>query len=101
VSRKNTREKKTERRELRCWEHPDQRCWDCNVLTEDEYYMLYDELWDSLGIGRHRILCIGCAEIRLGRRLVPADFTDCPVNRWLPLDRSPRLRDRLGWATLG
>jgi hypothetical protein len=39
-------------------------------------------------------LCIGCLELRIGRQLTAADFTDCPVN--VPDRRNtPRLNDRL------
>jgi len=46
------------------------------------------------------LLCIGCLERRLGRRLTPADFTDAPANDPSDRDsgRSRRFLDRLGWS---
>ena len=79
-------------------------CLDCGVDTAaiDEYYMVTDEVWasanpaddpDEPGAG---MLCIGSLERRLGRKLTPSDFTDCPVNTDLAKPRSKRLLDRLG-----
>ena len=69
-------------------------CGDCrvDVLEIDEYSMVYDHVWPLSTDGG--VLCIGCLEKRLGRRLVPDDFTDCPGNRgcW---PQSNRLRARL------
>jgi hypothetical protein len=38
-------------------------------------------------------LCVGCLESRLGRTLVPGDFTKVPVNEPSPWD-TPRLASR-------
>jgi hypothetical protein len=70
-------------------------CADCDEHTIDEYYMVGDDLWADYGAG-DRVLCIGCLEIRIGRRLTPADFTDCGANKDPDATRSARLRDRLG-----
>ena len=63
-------------------------CVDCRAETlsaepgiPTEYYVVHDELWALAGMGPHGHLCIGCLEQRLGRRLIPADFTTAPVNR--------------------
>lgn len=57
-----------------------------------EQYMVHDELWEEYGVGDGR-LCVDCIEARLGRRLVPSDFTDVPLNQ---LDcQSRRLQERL------
>lgn len=74
-------------------------CLDCGVnthpLTEDginEYYMVYDYIWP---IGKQDgMLCIDCLEKRIGRKLVPGDFTKAPVNAGF--NKSERLLDRLG-----
>ncbi len=71
-------------------------CLDCGVSTFEvgEYYMVRDELWPLSVDG---MLCIGCLETRLGRRLRRADFTDVPLN-WHPrymLNNSARLKQRL------
>lgn len=57
-------------------------CKDCsaNTLHIDEYYMLTDEVWASIYKKRRGMLCIGCVEARLGRKLVPEDFADVPLN---------------------
>ena len=76
------------------------RCLDCRVDTieADEYYRVRDDVWrgaapeDAPTIAI--FLCIGCLEARIGRRLVPADFVDVPVNR-PPGLFSARLLDRL------
>jgi hypothetical protein len=74
-------------------------CDDCAVNTIEigEGYMVVYEVWSEAhpeGRGLCGLLCIGCLERRLGRRLVPSDFTDVPLNRsaW----QSPRLRGRRG-----
>jgi hypothetical protein len=66
-----------------------------NTILLDEYYMVRDDLWDRYG-ACDGMLCIGCLETRLGRKLTPADFNDIPLNFKDDRDRSDRLRDRLG-----
>ena len=71
-------------------------CMDCsgNTLHLDEYYMVHDHVWLPVVPGDKGMLCIGCLELRLGRLLNAADFTDAPVNSGY-VSRSPRLIDRL------
>lgn len=68
-------------------------CHDCfvNVVTIKEYYMVYDALWLSVA-HQHEILCVGCLEHRLGRKLTKADFTDCILNT--EMNHSKRLKER-------
>jgi hypothetical protein len=75
----------TVRGQLRLFEIPpcrsgDARCVDCGVDTvkAGEMYMVLDEVWplDQLG----GMLCVGCLESRIGRRLTPADFSGVPIN---------------------
>lgn len=71
-------------------------CRDCGDNTHeiDEYYMVNDEVWEASGMGPHDgMLCIGCLEKRIGRRLNRTDFTDAPVNSIFVY--SPRLTERL------
>jgi hypothetical protein len=72
----------------------DVHCVDCGVDTLDagEYYAVSEAVWplDPLG----GMLCIGCLEDRIGRRLTPVDFTDAPINS--ARGSSARLRSRLG-----
>ena len=71
-------------------------CLDCGVHTGDiqEYYMVTDELWAEFG--EKGMLCIGCLENRMGRRLEPEDFTNCPLNTDIFYHKSGRLWHRLG-----
>src|SRR5262245_59046254 len=59
-------------------------CIDCGKDTDSsqEYYMLHDDLWRQLVRRPHRkgMLCLDCAERRLGRDLNAADFKNVPVN---------------------
>lgn len=60
----------------------DMRCVDCGKDTSADsrdYFMVKDELWDKYGVGR-KLLCVGCFEKRLGRKLRREDLTDCIVN---------------------
>ena len=54
--------------------------------------MVTDAVWAAAKGGR-TYLCIGCLERRLGRKLVPVDFTPLPVNEPSLLD-TPRLAAR-------
>ena len=64
------------------------RCLDCLFQTEmrsdnaDECYNVHDALWLSANPAGKGMLCIGCLEERIGRPLVPSDFTDDPNNGW-------------------
>jgi len=71
-------------------------CVDCGLNTACEYYMVHNALWKAAGMNPHGgMLCIGCLEERLGRKLTSADFTEAPVNRGCPEAYSPRLQMRL------
>jgi hypothetical protein len=70
-------------------------CIDCKRDTLDEYYMVSDNIWAEAHMETHGgMLCIGCLEKRLRRKLGPSDFPDYPINT-LKISRSARLRDRL------
>jgi hypothetical protein len=87
------------------------RCVDCRAETVStrpgvptEYYRVRNELWKAAGMDEYGgCLCIGCLEIRIGRRLQAADFADveinnlaiCNVERFAWSWRSDRLIDRL------
>lgn len=71
--------------------HLHRLCLDCDLDTWEagEFYIVSDDIWAGAG-ARRAFLCIACWEARLGRRLIPVDFTDSPLN--LPsADDSPRL----------
>jgi hypothetical protein len=55
------------------------RCAECGVEPCPDWYMLRDEIWRLIADPK-QFLCWPCAEVRLGRPLVPADFADVPVH---------------------
>lgn len=58
-------------------------CIDCGRSTYGigEYYMVRDEVWDkAVPDGARGMLCVGCLELRIGRKLCFLDFTLCPLN---------------------
>lgn len=66
----------------------------CNQDGLNEYYMVQAAVWHAANPKGRGMLCIGCLESRLGRRLTPADFTSAPINsikEW----HSERLRSRI------
>jgi hypothetical protein len=75
----------------------DWTCYDCGADTLSEYYMVWDEVWTKAGARDEFgfLLCVGCLERRLGRRLGAEDFTDALINspRYSWRD-SPRLAAR-------
>ena len=61
--------------------------------------MVTDTCWKRAGMKpRGGMLCIGCLEKRLGKKLTPRNFSECPLN-WrnaiLPDYASSRLVSRL------
>jgi hypothetical protein len=73
-------------------------CLDCgeNTIEIGEFYMVKDDVWAQVCEPDGGMLCIGCLEERLGRRLVPDDFKDCQLHHHGHL--SERLRSRLRGA---
>ena len=76
-------------------------CIDCreNTSDMDEYYMVRDAVWRAAtGEIPDGMLCVGCLEARLGRRLDRTDFVPAPIND-VSFDivgaKSPRLRNRI------
>jgi hypothetical protein len=77
---------------------PTPECMDCGVDTTvaTEVYMVHDELWRSVVPEEAGMLCVGCFEKRLGRKLCRNDFrpyTIRAVEEWMPA--SERLKDRV------
>lgn len=72
-------------------------CADCgeNTLDAAEYYMVHNHLWAASGASRDVMLCVGCLEARIGRRLNQRDFTSAPINSVAFFEMSPRLHSRL------
>jgi hypothetical protein len=75
-------------------------CLDCSrdTAVAREYYMVRKKLWLAANPSGKGMLCVGCLEKRLGRRLTPTDFTDCLLNtEFSPCGpKSRRLKSRLG-----
>jgi hypothetical protein len=82
------------------------QCVDCGVgtLTNGEWY-LHDSVWALAWLRRarpawhdlpgQRILCIGCFEKRIGRRIDEDEFAPVPINDPRLYPMSARMRDRL------
>jgi hypothetical protein len=74
------------------------RCMDCGVDTDaiNEQYMIHDELWREVVPSEAGMLCVGCFEKRLGRKLRRDDFrpyAQSAFDAGIPV--SERLRDRM------
>jgi hypothetical protein len=50
-------------------------------VRNQQYYMLLYRLWRAINYKMNGMLCLDCAELRLGRPLVAKDFSKAPVNR--------------------
>lgn len=73
-------------------------CLDCKIDTGKigEHYMLIDSTWALIHNSNKGMLCIGCAEKRLGRLLTISDFNNSHINRTSPgQTKSQRLIERL------
>jgi hypothetical protein len=76
-------------------------CRDCatNTFRDGEFFQLKDDIWGLTGLAPDGgMLCVGCVEARIGRKLAAADFVDGPPNTWGRLYRSDRLQDRMAPA---
>lgn len=73
------------------------KCIDCKVSTlkKREYYMVRNDIWSTANPKLKGMLCIGCLEKRLDRKLNHEDFMWAPINIDAVLFGSKRLRDRL------
>jgi hypothetical protein len=69
---------------------------DCAVDTmrRDEYYMLKDAVWRTINPLKIGMLCLQCAEDRLGRPLHRSDFSSASVNPMFA-ERCAALAERL------
>jgi hypothetical protein len=66
------------------------------ISAQTEMYIVHNHVWRAAGMaeGYSGVLCIGCLENRLGRRLIPDDFDkDHPFNTMVG---TARLLDRRG-----
>lgn len=68
-------------------------CEGCSMnVMPVEWFRVRDEVRSDW---MQRVLCVGCLEAEIGRRLKPEDFYEMPINDSKVAD-SPRLRDRKG-----
>lgn len=73
-------------------------CLDCKIDTgkAGEHYMLVDKTWALVHNSNKGMICVGCVEKRLGRKLNSSDFNDSHVNRIKPGEyKSTRLMERI------
>lgn len=81
-------------------------CMDCGKDTNksEEYYMLWHKVWRRIHYKINGMLCLNCAERRLGRPLNSGDFTKAPVNikqAAICVELAARLARAAPVATLG
>ena len=60
-----------------------------------EHYFIHTPLWLSVMPSLNGMLCVGCLETRLGRRLLPDDFPPVTINDPRFEAKSLRLLSRL------
>jgi hypothetical protein len=73
------------------------KSWDADKTWE--VYELQPEVWKA---ARCRgVLCIGCVEQRIGRKLKPNDFTDGELNRYIGTRRLSTRKGYRGKRTFG
>ena len=73
------------------------KCLDCQVDTGKihEHYFIHTATWLSVVKSIRGMLCVGCLEKRLERRLTKADFPDITVNNPRYEAKSQRLMERM------
>jgi hypothetical protein len=78
--------------------YADADCEGCGMDTMAEFYMLHDQVWALVNEPAYgAMLCVGCVESRIGRRLTPEDFNwDIPLNHQSPHRSTMRLNERMG-----
>lgn len=71
-------------------------CLDCGENTKLEHYFVRNEVWfGEAHMTEVGMLCVSCLEARIGRQLVPEDFTDAHINDPRTHPMSMRLLFRL------
>ncbi|MEV6558952.1 hypothetical protein AB0M22_24785 [Nocardia sp. NPDC051756] len=86
--------------DARIFERDEFPCHECGLATApidgpDEWYTVHDAIWKCAAASADSILCIGCLESRLGRRLRHTDFVAAALNQPGYGHHSPRLQSRL------
>ena len=70
-------------------------CLDCGEHTGLEHFYVHLSVWNSVMDSEVGMICVGCLEARLGRLLVPSDFTDAHINNPRRNAMTDRLRSRI------
>lgn len=72
-------------------------CLDCQIDTGKigEHYMLVDTTWHLTGLRKYGMLCVGCVELRINRKLKATDFNNSYLNKPRTGIKSARLMDRM------
>jgi hypothetical protein len=71
-------------------------CVDCSENTSYEHYFVTNDVWmEQAKMGEAGMLCVPCLELRIGRRLGPADFTDAHINNPKTHPMTIRLQSRI------
>jgi hypothetical protein len=72
-------------------------CLDCKVDTGliGEHYFIHTDTWFEAHASKKGMLCVGCLEKRLNRRLSSKDFPAVYINSLQFGIKSERLLDRL------
>lgn len=76
---------------------PEFECADCHInllYIQEFWYKIKPEIWLTVAKSSD-LLCIGCLEIRLKRRLQPCDFSNHEMNHKKLRNKSARLLNRL------
>lgn len=70
---------------------------DCGIDTgkAKEFYFIETDVWLIAAKTKEGMLCIGCIEQRLGRKLEPSDFPDVTINSPKYMEQSQRLSSRM------
>ena len=71
------------------------KCLDCGTDTKHEHYFVNLVLWMNAVGSKTGMLCVGCLETRIGRKLNKSDFTNCTINDVKFGQKSMRLIDRI------
>ena len=73
------------------------KCLDCGVDTGKilEHYFIHLSVWLQVHNSKTGMLCIGCLENRLGRKLTSEDFPPVSINDPKICAMSDRLRSRI------
>lgn len=71
-------------------------CVDCSENTSYEHYFVKNEVWiGEASMSEAGMLCVGCLEVRIERKLAPEDFTSAHINNPKTHPMTIRLRSRI------